>query len=554
MENNSHPKYKVLQLLGEGVYGKVAKCRNRVTGELVALKVMKIDKNMEYYFRKEVEMLGLIKSLDPDTFNLIKFIEHFEYDDRQCMAFEMLDISVDDQMEKQEHFSLNEIRPMAKQLLVTLFGLKSIGVLHTDIKPDNIMLVDQEKQPFKLKLIDFGVAKRRDGVQLGQSLQPVAYRSPEVVLGLPLWEAMDMWTLACCLLIWYLGGYGLGCKSLFDQLTKIVNIIGVPSDEMLNEEVIKEFYDFDTCPEFMDREAFHDLLKKMFALDPHKRITPAEALLHPFITMEHLPDGYGYRQMAQDFMQVAQTDSPLLQRENLKKAAEHEQEKRDKALAARRKADPVSISPVNQPDIPEDVGNSKVYAEQSTCPATYRLDCYEEPNAALSGEKTLCQSAHEKNEETAPQLSEGSPTFEPRAEETTDQQLLQNHEAAQAEINLEGGVSEAEDDVPPEEEYGSLEIVPALDEMKEESDYSEILEDIQTLFEEGDATEVQISEEAETAPRSIFGRLIPRPLRELWSRMHKGTSTNKPVLRKPKWLRIPKVFTKRSAAATPSRN
>ncbi|KAJ0004764.1 hypothetical protein NQD34_010978 [Periophthalmus magnuspinnatus] len=203
--------------------------------------------------------------------------------------------------------------------------------------------------------------------------------------------------------------------------------------------------------------------------------------------MEHLPDGYGYRQMAQDFMQVAQMDSPLLQRENLKKAAEHEQEKRDKALTARRKADPVSISPVNQRDIPQD--------------------------------KTLCQSAHEKNEETAPQLSEGSPTFEPRAEETTDQELLQNHEAAQAEINLEGGVSEAEDDVPPEEEYGSLEIVPALDEMKEESDYSEILEDIQTLFEEGDATEVQISEEAETAPRSIFGRLIPRPLRELWSRM-----------------------------------
>uniref|UniRef100_A0A3B3ZF00 Protein kinase domain-containing protein n=1 Tax=Periophthalmus magnuspinnatus TaxID=409849 RepID=A0A3B3ZF00_9GOBI len=200
------------------------------------------------------------------------------------MAFEMLDISVDDQMEKQEHFSLNEIRPMAKQLLVALFGLKSIGVLHTDIKPDNIMLVDQEKQPFKLKLIDFGVAKRRDGVQLGQSLQPVAYRSPEVVLGLPLWEAMDMWTLACCLLIWYLGGYGLGCKSLFDQLTKIVNIIGVPSDEMLNEAMFAKQYfvqedskwRLKTVQEYREStgEAFHDLLKKMFALDPHKRITP----------------------------------------------------------------------------------------------------------------------------------------------------------------------------------------------------------------------------------------------------------------------------------------
>uniref|UniRef100_A0A3B4A9R2 Protein kinase domain-containing protein n=1 Tax=Periophthalmus magnuspinnatus TaxID=409849 RepID=A0A3B4A9R2_9GOBI len=328
-----HSKYKVLQLLGQGCFGKVAKCKNRVTKEVVAMKVMKKNQNANYFFIEELKMLQRISQLDPDTFNLIKFIEHFEFDGHQCMAFQILDRSVEDQMKKQSKFSLSEIRPMTKQLLVALLGLKTIGVMHTDIKSDNIMLVDQEKHPFKVKLIDFGVAMERVEVKQGMQLQPVAFRSPEVSLGLPLSEAVDMWSLACCLIFWYWKDQGFTCCSQFDQVTRLVSFLGTPSEEMLNEgllkfphmsfilprhleDIIKNHKVFETGPEFKDREAFCDLLKKMFELDPYKRITPAEALLHPYITMEHLPHGDGYSQAAKDLMSVAETDYFSLQRHN----------------------------------------------------------------------------------------------------------------------------------------------------------------------------------------------------------------------------------------------
>ncbi|KAK7919183.1 hypothetical protein WMY93_010467 [Mugilogobius chulae] len=371
-------KYKVLQLLGEGSCGKVAKGRNRYTKQLVALKVQKKGMHEDYFYKKELENLDLIRPLDPDTFNLIRFIEHFEFKSHRCLAFELLDQSVLEHLNKCD-ISLNQMRPMAKQLLVSLFGLKSVGLMHTDIKLDNIMLVDQEKQPFKLKLIDFGVAKHPSRLSL-----------PEVVLGLPLGESVDMWSLACCLATCFKVGYVFPCASEFDLLTKIVKFLGKPPDELLNQamytnqyfvkekskwrlktpqeykkssgenlrivadelgnttlqKLIKNTFRHNSCSEFTDREAFYDLLKRMFELDPLKRITPAEALLHPFITMEHLPPSEDYTQEAHDLMKVAQTDHVDLQTENLKKAAQCEEKKRAEALLSRPSAPPQP--PLNQ--------------------------------------------------------------------------------------------------------------------------------------------------------------------------------------------------------------
>ncbi|CAJ1064624.1 homeodomain-interacting protein kinase 2-like [Xyrichtys novacula] len=53
--------------------------------------------------------------------------------------------------------SLNEIRPIAQQLFTASHALKGIGVIHADLKPDNVMLVNHETQPFRVKLIDFGL-------------------------------------------------------------------------------------------------------------------------------------------------------------------------------------------------------------------------------------------------------------------------------------------------------------------------------------------------------------------------------------------------------------
>lgn len=65
---------------------------------------------------------------------------------------------------------------LSLQLLGALDALKGLGVMHTDIKPDNIMLVNRHDQPLRVKLIDFGAALLASDVQLGMDIQPLGYR------------------------------------------------------------------------------------------------------------------------------------------------------------------------------------------------------------------------------------------------------------------------------------------------------------------------------------------------------------------------------------------
>uniref|UniRef100_A0A7N8XSL3 Protein kinase domain-containing protein n=1 Tax=Mastacembelus armatus TaxID=205130 RepID=A0A7N8XSL3_9TELE len=157
-------RYLVMDIMGEGTYGQVVKCLNLTTGKTTAKK------------------------------NILKFIEGFKSHDYSCLAFEMLDKSLWDLIEKEgKSLSLNEIRPVTQQLMVAFEALKDLGIMHLDLKPDNVMLVNHKDQPFRIKLIDFGLAHPVGVLEAGVEMQAVPYRAPEVMLGLPLSEAVDIW-------------------------------------------------------------------------------------------------------------------------------------------------------------------------------------------------------------------------------------------------------------------------------------------------------------------------------------------------------------------------
>lgn len=63
------------------------------------------------------------------------------------------------------------------QLARALDFLKAEGFVHADIKLENVMLVDHQKEPFRVKLIDFGLAEQVSKVETGQTLQTLSYRS-----------------------------------------------------------------------------------------------------------------------------------------------------------------------------------------------------------------------------------------------------------------------------------------------------------------------------------------------------------------------------------------
>ncbi|KAM7390794.1 hypothetical protein PAMA_008808 [Pampus argenteus] len=86
--------------------------------------------------------------------------------------------------------STQELSPVVHQLATALSHLRSMGPVHTDLKPDNIMVMNNQQQPLKVKLIDFAPARHVSAAE-----QTTWYRAPEVMLHVPFNKAIDMWSL-----------------------------------------------------------------------------------------------------------------------------------------------------------------------------------------------------------------------------------------------------------------------------------------------------------------------------------------------------------------------
>uniref|UniRef100_A0A3B3HSV6 Protein kinase domain-containing protein n=1 Tax=Oryzias latipes TaxID=8090 RepID=A0A3B3HSV6_ORYLA len=257
--------YLVEKFLGEGTFGKVAKCKNLSTNKEVAIKIIK--NGFDNAGEKELKALIEISKLDADKYNLVKCVDVFRYKSHVCIVFEILDQSLYDFLEDRTFRPLfvQEIRAVAWQLLIALKGLKRINLVHCDIKLDNIMLVNQDSKPFRVKLIDFGLASKTKDIPTGTRLQNICFRAPEVILGLPLDERLDMWTVGYVLALLYTGFFKdkVNCRS-FDDLKNMYH------DQKKMTEV----------------EQLIDLLKQMLEVDPNKRISPNDALRHPFFILE----------------------------------------------------------------------------------------------------------------------------------------------------------------------------------------------------------------------------------------------------------------------------
>lgn len=129
-------------------------------------------------------------------------------------------------------------------MLTALLKLKQLGLIHADLKPENIMLVDPVRQPYRVKVIDFGSASHVSKAICNTYLQSRYYRAPEIILGLPFGEAIDMWSLGCVVAELFLGWPLYPGSSEYDQIRYISQTQGLPSERMLGSatKTIKFFY------------------------------------------------------------------------------------------------------------------------------------------------------------------------------------------------------------------------------------------------------------------------------------------------------------------------
>uniref|UniRef100_A0A3P9HUZ1 Protein kinase domain-containing protein n=1 Tax=Oryzias latipes TaxID=8090 RepID=A0A3P9HUZ1_ORYLA len=271
--------------LGQGSFGKVLHYKIQDTSEDVAVKFIKRKEGL-----KELKMLKKINAFDPDKNCFLKMLDHFEYKSLICVVSEKLDQTLSDIILKrnQRPFDVCELRPVAQQLLVALRALKTIGLVHCDIKLNNVMFVNHQSYPYKVKLIDFGLAREKTSLRRISNIQIVGYKAPEVVFGCPLDEAVDMWSVGCVLAGMYKAKHFYPRTCLYDYIASIIHMQGQPPDNVL-------FKDGFFKQNQSDVEEF-------------KSIKPKEALNHNFFTMKHLSERTKdpYVTSAQEIMSVCE--------------------------------------------------------------------------------------------------------------------------------------------------------------------------------------------------------------------------------------------------------
>uniref|UniRef100_A0A3P8SBF4 Protein kinase domain-containing protein n=1 Tax=Amphiprion percula TaxID=161767 RepID=A0A3P8SBF4_AMPPE len=228
--------HTVEDILGEGGFGLVAKCRNTQTKKTVAVKVNKGEEGVFQQAIEEIAILKQLRRLNPDTCNIVQWDGFFFDKERICLTFELLDQSLHQYLQEQNQYGLpmGELRPVLHQLATALSYVHSINIIHADLKPVNIMVVDRHQHPVRVKVIDFGLACPVSEAQQGMRLGTLWYRAPEMSLGVPLSQAFDMWALGLVMAELAMGCQLYPGRTDYDVLRFIVETQGQPSDDVLD--------------------------------------------------------------------------------------------------------------------------------------------------------------------------------------------------------------------------------------------------------------------------------------------------------------------------------
>jgi len=220
-------RYEILQLLGEGGMGSVYRARDREVNRVVALKVIRpemtgnpaiLDRfKQELVLSHQVTHKNVIRIYDFGDADGVKFItmEFVEGQDLRSLIHE------------KKKFSPEEAVEISQQICRALEATHSVGVIHRDLKPQNIM----RDKSGRVLLMDFGLARTIEGdgmTQTGALVGTMEYMSPEQALGKTLDERSDLFTVGLIIYELLTGKMPFQAESALASLIKRTQERAVP--------------------------------------------------------------------------------------------------------------------------------------------------------------------------------------------------------------------------------------------------------------------------------------------------------------------------------------
>ncbi|XP_027535014.1 mitogen-activated protein kinase 12 isoform X2 [Neopelma chrysocephalum] len=267
-------RYRDLQPVGSGAYGAVCSAVDGRSGTKVAIKKLYRPFQSELFAKRAYRELRLLKHMKHE--NVIGILDVF---------------TPDVTLEKFNDF----------YLVMPFMGTDLSKIMkHEKLTEDRIQFLVYQMLK-GLKILDFGLARHTDSEMTGYVVTRW-YRAPEVILNwMHYTQTVDIWSVGCIMAEMITGRPLFKGNDHLDQLTEIMKITGTPTQDFvqkLHSQDAKNYIkslpkvqkkDFASILKYTNPLAVN-LLEKMLVLDAEKRVTAAEALMHPYFEPIHDPE------------------------------------------------------------------------------------------------------------------------------------------------------------------------------------------------------------------------------------------------------------------------
>jgi serine/threonine protein kinase len=254
--------YELVQKVGQGGMGLVYKGRQVSLDRIVAVKILNksLCDNVEFIKRFEREAKSIARINHP---NIMAVYDFGQTDGLYYMVTEFIEgSSLSKQISDSVMLTVDRLAPLLVQCLAGLAHVGTTGIVHRDIKPDNILITLDGIA----KIADFGLAKdvsRNDSTDLtavGLAMGTPAYMSPEQCMGRKLDGRSDIYALGVTAYLALTGEKPFVGQSSFEIMTKQREYTP-PPPRQLNPAIPKEV---------------SDLVMRMLAKNPQDRFKDAE--------------------------------------------------------------------------------------------------------------------------------------------------------------------------------------------------------------------------------------------------------------------------------------
>ena len=352
-------KYKMIRQLGKGTFSRVFEChkvnvndnkknkknktkrnknknknkKKKKKKEKYAVKIIRNVYKYQLAAQTELSVLRRITSQDPsNTSCCIHIIENSNFKGHPIFVFPLLGKSIYSFMVSNGYkpFCYNDVIDLMWQICRGVAYIHSLNIIITDLKPENIVLVNDKidknnpnngiyscPKSTKIKLIDFGSAVVHSPTNGTHShlIQTRHYRAPEVVFKLNWSFSADIWSIGCILVELIYGKMLFNTHCSIDHLNQMVKCIDAPPTQLL------ELIDDDTWNEYFDsrgalnmykakrspvqcqklsnyfithsdlnnnNEKLYQLASKLLCWNPSNRLSARQALKYDLFKRKHL--------------------------------------------------------------------------------------------------------------------------------------------------------------------------------------------------------------------------------------------------------------------------